>query len=178
MTEQEYQKLIAKNLKRIAFENDKTQADISRDLKINKQTVSSWFRGERTPRMSKIDALCQYFNCKRSDIMEPIQDQYHEQQNVPMQENIEPSETAKPAEPQFSDTEIDLIEKYRFLDEHGKDMIDSVMEKEYARCKDEEENVITIDEETLRSMTFEDRLRFIGSEEVIALRPVARRRNK
>lgn len=167
MTEQEYQKLIAKNLKRIAFENDKTQADIARDLKINKQTVSSWFRGERTPRMSKIDALCKYFNCKRSDIMEPIQEQYHEPQDMP-----------ESAEPQFSDTEIDLIEKYRFLDEHGKDMIDSVMEKEYARCKDEEENVITIDEETLRSMKFEDRLRFIGSEEVVALRPVARRRTK
>lgn len=72
MTQDEYAKIIAKNLKRIAYENDKTQADISRDLNINKQTVSSWFRGERIPRMGKIDLLCEYFHCKRSDIMEDI----------------------------------------------------------------------------------------------------------
>ena len=27
--------------------------------------------GVRTPKMSKIDALCEYLNCKRSDLMEP-----------------------------------------------------------------------------------------------------------
>ena len=70
MSEKEYAKLIAKNLKRIAYENNKTQADISKDLHISKQTVSSWFRGERIPRMDKIDLLCHYFNCKRADIME------------------------------------------------------------------------------------------------------------
>ena len=70
MSEKEYAKLIAKNLKRIAYENNKTQADISKDLHISKQTVSSWFRGERIPRMEKIDLLCHYFNCKRTDIME------------------------------------------------------------------------------------------------------------
>lgn len=72
MTQAEYAKIIAKNLKRIAYENNKTQADISKDLDLNKQTVSSWFRGERIPRMSKIDLLCGYFNCKRSDIMEEM----------------------------------------------------------------------------------------------------------
>lgn len=70
MSEKEYAKLIAKNLKRIAYENGKTQADIAKDLHISKQTVSSWFRGERIPRMDKIDLLCHYFNCKRADIME------------------------------------------------------------------------------------------------------------
>ena len=70
MSEKEYAKLIAKNLKRIAYENNKTQADVSRDLRISKQAVSSWFRGERIPRMDKIDLLCHYFNCKRADIME------------------------------------------------------------------------------------------------------------
>lgn len=72
MTQDEFAKIVAKNLKRIAYENDKTQADISRDLNINKQTVSSWFRGERVPRMGKIDQLCEYFHCNRSDIMEDI----------------------------------------------------------------------------------------------------------
>lgn len=70
MTEMEYTKLVARNLKRIAYENGKTQADIARDLHISKATVSSWMTGTRLPRMDKIDLLCHYFNCKRSDIME------------------------------------------------------------------------------------------------------------
>ena len=70
MNEKYYGKIVGKNLKRIAYEHHKTQADIARDLKISKATVSSWMNGTRVPRMDKIDLLCHYFNCKRVDIME------------------------------------------------------------------------------------------------------------
>lgn len=70
MTEMEYTKLVAKNLRNLAYVNGKTQADIVRDLHISKATVSSWMNGTRLPRMDKIDLLCHYFNCKRADIME------------------------------------------------------------------------------------------------------------
>lgn len=71
MTEQEYSSVIAKNLKRIMFEQDKSQADVCRDLKISKATVSSWMNGTRSPRMPKLDMLCKYFGCTRADLMEP-----------------------------------------------------------------------------------------------------------
>ena len=71
MTEQEYSKIIAKNLKRIMYEHNKSQADVCRELDLNKATLSSWMNGTRAPRMSKIDMLCRYFGCTRSDIMEP-----------------------------------------------------------------------------------------------------------
>ena len=67
----DYGKIIAQNLKRIAYENDRTQSDICRDLKLNDSTVSTWFNGSRVPRMEKIDLLAHYFNCTRADIMEP-----------------------------------------------------------------------------------------------------------
>ena len=70
MTNLEYGKIISKNLKRIAYDNQKSQADIARDLGLKQATVSSWMNGTRIPRMSKIDLLCHYFNCKRVDIME------------------------------------------------------------------------------------------------------------
>ena len=69
--DKEYGKIIAQNLKRIAYDNDRTQADICRDLKLSDSTVSSWFNGTRVPRMDKIDLLAHYFNCTRADIMEP-----------------------------------------------------------------------------------------------------------
>lgn len=71
MNEKEYAKVIAANLRRIAYEHGKTQADMCRDLGINQGTLSSWMVGTRTPRMSKIDMLCQYFGCSRNDLMEP-----------------------------------------------------------------------------------------------------------
>lgn len=75
MNEKEYAKLVAKNLRRIFLENDKTQAQVSKDLGINKATLSSWMNGTRTPRMKKIDLLCHYFNCTRADIMEEHTDE-------------------------------------------------------------------------------------------------------
>lgn len=69
MAENEYAKVIAKNLKRIAYEHQKSQADIARDLNIKQATLSSWMTGNRVPRMKMVDRLCNYFNCSRADIM-------------------------------------------------------------------------------------------------------------
>lgn len=77
MTEKEYAQVIAKNLKRIAYEHEKTQAQIAQDLGIHKATISAWMNGTRTPKMSKIDMLCKYFGCSRVDIMEPHSKEYH-----------------------------------------------------------------------------------------------------
>lgn len=71
MTEKEYAQVIAKNLKRIAYEKEKTQTQIAQELGIHRATISAWMNGTRTPKMSKIDLLCRYFGVKRSDIMEP-----------------------------------------------------------------------------------------------------------
>lgn len=74
MKDKEYPKIFSKNLRRIAYTAGKSQADISKDLKINKATVSSWMNGTRVPRMESVDLLCHYFNVKRSDLMEDVAD--------------------------------------------------------------------------------------------------------
>lgn len=70
MGTQEYGKIISRNLRRIASDANRSQADIARDLRINKATISSWMNGTRVPRMDKVDLLASYFNVTRSDIME------------------------------------------------------------------------------------------------------------
>ena len=70
MNEQEYNKAVASNLRRIMYERDKTQADMARDLGIKKGTISTWMNGKHMPRMDKIDMMCKYLNCKRSDLLE------------------------------------------------------------------------------------------------------------
>lgn len=77
MDNTEYGRLIAKNLRRIFYEAGKMQADVAKDLKISKATLSSWMNGTRIPRIANIDMLCHYFNVNRSDIMEEHDDDYY-----------------------------------------------------------------------------------------------------
>lgn len=70
MSEREYAKIISRNLRRIMYENNKTQAEVAKDLHLNKATVSSWMNGTRIPRIPNIDMLCHYFNVTRAEIME------------------------------------------------------------------------------------------------------------
>lgn len=74
INEENYNKIISKNLKRLAYEHEKSQADIARDLGISKATLSSWMTGTRTPKIENIDMLCKYFGVDRSAIMEPAHD--------------------------------------------------------------------------------------------------------
>ena len=77
INEKEYANVIAKNLRRLALEYDKTQNDIASALNVSKSSVSLWFNGKSTPRMDKIDALCKMFNVRRADIMEPKEETIH-----------------------------------------------------------------------------------------------------
>lgn len=77
MSEQEYAKIIARNLRNIMFETGKTQSEVCKDLDIRKQTMSTWMNGVRIPRMDKIDMLCRYFGVSRSDLMEPHNEEYY-----------------------------------------------------------------------------------------------------
>ena len=70
ISEHEYAKVIARNLRDIMYKKQKSQAEVARDLKINKSTLSSWMNGSRTPRMANIDMLCDYFDVSRSALME------------------------------------------------------------------------------------------------------------
>ena len=77
----EYAKIVGRNLRRIMYDREVSQAQLANDLKLTKSTVSSWMNGYRTPRMDKIDMLCNYLHCKRSDLMEPHSAEYRYVQN-------------------------------------------------------------------------------------------------
>lgn len=99
MEKSKYGRIIAKNLRRLLIEKDKTQADLCHDLKLNKGTVSSWCNGTRIPRMDKVDMLCKYLNCTRSDLLEehkgsPLEDERRQLVRLAMTADIENVKTA------------------------------------------------------------------------------------
>ena len=50
--------------------NNKTQMDLMNDLGLISSTVSSWYNGQKMPRMGKIQMLADYFGVNKSDLIE------------------------------------------------------------------------------------------------------------
>lgn len=70
MSEAEINKIIANNINRLLNIRNKTQVELADYMNVSQATVSNWCKGLKTPRMDKIDKICVFFNCKRSDLME------------------------------------------------------------------------------------------------------------
>lgn len=68
--EKTYNRIVAANLRRLMYEKGVTQTDMAKALGFTKQSVSNWMNGEHLPRMNKMDKICEYLGCKRSDLME------------------------------------------------------------------------------------------------------------
>ena len=71
MTNEEYGKIVSKNLKRLLFESGKMQVEVADDLGIAKTTLNTWLNGSRVPKIESIDKLAHYFGVTRDEIMMP-----------------------------------------------------------------------------------------------------------
>ena len=70
MSEEDFNKLFARNLNTYLSKYDYSQAYLAQKLNVSAQSVSNWCKGKKTPRMDKVDLICKIFNCRRSDLME------------------------------------------------------------------------------------------------------------
>jgi repressor LexA len=62
--------ILAENLKYYMELNHKDRNDIARDLDIPYTTITSWLKAEFYPRIDKIEMLANYFEIKKSDLVE------------------------------------------------------------------------------------------------------------
>lgn len=70
MSEQELNKLIANKICYYMELKHITQNDLANYMGVTQATISNWCKGIKTPRMDKIDKICEYFDINRSDLME------------------------------------------------------------------------------------------------------------
>lgn len=75
MSESDINNLIAKKISHYLYINEKSQQDLADYMGVSQATVSNWCKGIKMPRMDKIDKICTYFNCNRSDLMEDTSEQ-------------------------------------------------------------------------------------------------------
>ena len=109
----------------------------------------------KDPKLETLKAIARVLGCTLDDFDDPKEED---------------------ASKSFTENEVQLIEKYRFLDEHGKDVADTIIDKEYIRCVDEKKNTVVIDSEFLKSLPIEERLPLLGHEEEYEIRRVARKK--
>lgn len=62
--------IFARNLVTNIQKNKKTQLDIAEYLHVSPAAVSAWCKGQKMPRMDKIERLANYFGIQKSDLIE------------------------------------------------------------------------------------------------------------
>lgn len=65
-----YNRIFSKNLNYYLTINNITQAELAKKLCVSTASVSYWCKGQKSPRMDKVDSLCSIFRCTRSDLMD------------------------------------------------------------------------------------------------------------
>lgn len=78
MKETEFNKLFAAKLKFYLVRNDMTQADLAERLGVGTTSVYNWCSGLKTPRMDKVDKMCEIFGISRSALITADQPVYEE----------------------------------------------------------------------------------------------------
>lgn len=66
----DYNTVFSRRLRYYLKENDLTQAELAKKLGVGTTSVYNWCNGIKSPRMDKVDRMCEIFGCRRSDFME------------------------------------------------------------------------------------------------------------
>ena len=66
--------IFAENINHYLTLQNKTQTDLCNDLGLSSSTVSNWCRGERLPRINKMEMLAKYLGVSKSDLLEERKD--------------------------------------------------------------------------------------------------------
>ena len=70
MSEKDFLEVFSRRLRHYLSVNNMTQKDLAEYLGTSVTSVYNWANGIKSPRMDKVDAMCELFHCKRSDLVE------------------------------------------------------------------------------------------------------------
>lgn len=70
MNDNEQKKIFSRNLSNILRETGKSQKEVADAIGVSPQTFNTWMQGIALPRMGKVQLLADYFDLKKSDLIE------------------------------------------------------------------------------------------------------------
>lgn len=111
MNEESIKKTISTNITRYRELSGMTQKELAQKLSVTPSRVSNWEQGANCPTIDILFKVCEVLGVSINDIY-----------------GVYPE-----AKIRMSYDEIERIKKYRVLDEHGKEMVDFTLQKEWER---------------------------------------------
>lgn len=70
MSNEILKQLFSENLRYWLRDRDRSQADLSRYMKVSSATASDWCHGNKMPRTDKIQAICSWLGIELADLLE------------------------------------------------------------------------------------------------------------
>ena len=100
MNEKDFNSLFSKRLRHYLNENNMTQVELANKLGVGTTSIYNWVSGLKTPRMDKVDAMCNIFNIRREDLLTeaPKEQTYYTN-----------PETAKVAQEIFDNSDLQIL---------------------------------------------------------------------
>ena len=69
MSEKKFNEVFSKRLRYYMNKYSINQAELAKKLGVGTTSVYNWCSGIKTPRMDKVDKMCEIFSCSRSDLI-------------------------------------------------------------------------------------------------------------
>ncbi|MFR8171149.1 MAG: helix-turn-helix domain-containing protein [Marvinbryantia sp.] len=111
MNEESIKKTISTNITRYRELSGMTQKELAQKLNVTPSRISNWEQGANCPTIDILFKVCEVLGVSINDIY-----------------GVYPE-----AKIRMSYDEIEHIKKYRVLDQHGKEMVDFTLQKEWER---------------------------------------------
>ena len=102
MTDEQQKMIFSNNLTTLLQEHDKTQKEVAKAINVSPQTFNTWCKGIALPRMGKVQLLADYFNIKKSDLID-------ETDNTHTPDYYLNPETSKIAQEIYDNKELSLL---------------------------------------------------------------------
>ena len=117
----------SERVKELRKEKGMTQTDLAAHVHVTKGTVSTWETGSRMPGFTKLDDLCEAFDCRMDYLIGATDVRTR---------RIPPKEEEDVRKHNIEDSLTDFALKYARLDAYGQESVEAVINAEYNRCLD------------------------------------------
>lgn len=103
-------------LLRLRRENGLTQKELAEKIEVAQASINYWEKRQRMPSLDAVQRLADYFNVSVDYLINGGEEQKTRSKIIPEKYAL-------------------FLRKYHCLDEHGKALVDLVLDKEYERCE-------------------------------------------
>ena len=111
-----YRKHIAKTITKYRKALNIKQAELAKQLNVAPSSISAWENNLNSPDVEIIAELCDIFNISMDEMY-----------------GVNTKNST-------SSDELEIVEKYKALDYHGRKIVDTILNIEYDRCTDNHQN--------------------------------------